>query len=118
MISYIPEYSDSSSRPKLIKRITTDSGEVYDTTIVFENEEERKIVSIEEIYGYLDCLILYIQDSVQNLESVKREDDLPSDGWPLKGSWGEVEWAKSEIFKWWEEVYYREEEEEAPEVAP
>jgi hypothetical protein len=112
MISYISQYTDFSARPKLVKRFTTDGGGYFDTTIVFENAEERSTVSVEEIYEYLGCLMLYIKDCVAESSPLALDEDIPSDGWPIKGPWGEVEWAKMELFHWWEDAYYRNEEDQ------
>lgn len=105
---------DNESRPKLVKRVSTTPP--VDTTVVFENEEERSAFALDTIYEHMGNLVSYISASAQELGVVHRNDELPEDGWHISGGWGEIEWAKDELQKWWEYTYYTEEDEIATET--
>lgn len=109
MIDYSIHHADTSIRPKLLKVFTAESGETFSTVVVFENKEERELVSVEKIYEYLDSLVVYIRHCASVCTPLPLDENVPSDGWPMKGPWGEVEWAKMELFNWWEDAYYRDE---------
>lgn len=107
MISYIFSY-EGSERPKIIKRVLDSNGATVDTVLNFYNEEERKILTVEQTYNHIDNLVQYIKDKSQVISSIKMEEPIPSDGWHFNGGWAEIEWAKEEIFKWWQSVYFGE----------
>lgn len=118
MVDYVIVYEGASSRPKLVKRFISESSETFDATIVFSNEEERASVSVEKIYEYLNALTAYITDCVALVSPLLPSEPVPVSGWPMSGPWGEVEWAKLEIFYWWEDAYYRDEEKPPEEEPP
>jgi hypothetical protein len=111
MIEYIFEY-DGTERPKFIKKVVGSDGTAVSTILNFHNEEERESLSAEQLYSHVDNLIQYIKDRAQTIESVKLDEPPPEDGWHYGGGgWAEISWANEEVLKWWEYVYYREEEE-------
>lgn len=118
MTSYVFEY-DGLQRPKVIKRVELSDNAAVDTVLNFYNEEEKLLLTTEQVYSHLDNLVQYIKDRSVLLSPVALTDPLPSDGWHFGGGgWAEVEWAKEEILKWWEFVYYKDEpegEEQGPE---
>jgi hypothetical protein len=109
MIEYIAVYN-KGSKPRATKRITTDSNEVVDTPISFEFADEVASFSDEAVYDHLNNLVQYIKDTSVNISPVGLTELPPDDGWHLKGGWAEIEWAKEESFKWWNYIYYRDEE--------
>jgi hypothetical protein len=108
MLEYLAVF-DGESRPKLIKRVSTTPP--VDTVVVYENAEERSAFGLETLYGHMDNLTSYISIKAQSLGVVHNYDELPDDGWHISGGWGEVEWAKNELQKWWDYTYYAEEDE-------
>lgn len=112
MIEYLFEYTSlSGQRPQWVKTISNpEGGDPIRTVLNFHNTQERGALSTEQVYQHIDNLIQYIKDVSQGISSVSVEGPIPPDGWHIAGGWGEVEWAKDEIFNWWESVYYQEPE--------
>lgn len=108
MIEYVAVY-DGTNTPRCVKRITLDSGEIVDTPISFEFQEEIKNFSNETIYKHLDNLMQYIKDVSVGITPVPLGEEPPESGWHIKGGWDKIEWAKEESFKWWSYVYFKEE---------
>lgn len=109
-VEYLSVY-DGQSRPRATKRITDDSGQSVDTPIAFEFASEVDNFTVEDVYEHLNNLVAYIKDTSQNLSPIGLDEDIPEDAWHLKGGWGEIHWANEEAFKWWNHIYYRDEEE-------
>jgi hypothetical protein len=107
-MSYQFEYNGPSARPMWVRSITDSDGLEQRVVLNFNNEEERELLTDEEVYLHIDNIIQYIKDVTQGISSVGL-DESTSGGWHFKGNWGEVEWAKDESFKWWESVYYKNE---------
>lgn len=107
MINYIFSY-EGSERPKVIKRVLDSEGTNVDTVLNFYNEDERKALTVEQTYSHIDNLVQYIKDRCQMISSVRVDEPTPSDGWHFNGGWAEIEWAKDEIFRWWQSVYFAE----------
>ena len=97
---------DKTSRPTWQKTLTSSSGETLSVNLVFENEEDRLTLSAEEAYQYIENLIDYIKVKASALSPIYLEESAPGDGWHIKGGWGEIEWAKDEVLKWWSWAYY------------
>lgn len=97
---------DGTSRPAWQKTLSASSGENFVINLVFENEEDRLNLSLEQAYEYINLLVQYIKDISSGISSIAVEDPLPADGWHFNGGWGDVEWAKDEAFKWWNWAYY------------
>ena len=119
-MTYIFAY-DGSSRPAWQKILTASSGETFTVNLVFENLEDRDTLSAEQVYQHIDNLVSYIKDVTTGVSPIYLEDSEPGDGWHLKGGWGEVEWAKDEVLKWWSWAYYNDAfqlEDEAQEEEP
>lgn len=114
-MSYIFEYDGyvdgEPVRPKWIKVITDANAVEQRTVLNFENKEELATLTIAQVYEHLDNLVQYIKDVSQELSPIGIEEQIPKDKWHFKGNWGEIEWARDEAFKWWNLVYYRNEEE-------
>ena len=114
MIRYAFEYNSAVGvtplRPQWVKVITDSDGVDQRTLLNFENKEEFENLSIAEIYTHLDNLVQYIKDISSGLSPIGIDELIPSDGWHFNGNWGEIEWAKDECFKWWQKVYYQNEE--------
>lgn len=110
-MSYSFEYNGPSSRPRWVRTITDADGVVHKIVLNFGNEEERGSLSTAQIYHHLDNLIEYIKDISQEISPIQL-DEKTTDGWHFNGRWGEVEWAKEETLRWWESVYYKDEQDE------
>jgi hypothetical protein len=108
MIEYIAVYN-GADKPRAVKRIVFDSGEIIDTPIAFEFADEVENFSDEEIYEHLKNIVQYIRDTAGKLSPIGLNELTPNDGWHFKGGWGEIEWAKEEALKWWTYIYYRDE---------
>lgn len=106
MTSYVFEY-DGSERPKVIKRVVDANGANVDTALNFYNEADRVSLTAEQLYMHIDNLVQYIKDRALLLSSIALTDAVPDDGWHFGGGgWAEIEWAKEEMQKWWDYVYY------------
>ena len=108
-VEYLSVYT-IGARPVATKRITDASGESIDTPIAFEFASEISQFTEEDVYEHLNNLVLYIRDTSQNLTPVGLDSPVPEDGWHLDGGWGEIEWANNEAFKWWNYIYYKDDE--------
>lgn len=97
---------DGSSRPKWEQNLVAQSGETLVIPLVFENDQQRLELTVEQVYQHIDNLIQYIKDKSSQISSIKMDEETPADGWHFKGGWGEVEWAKDEAFKWWDWAYH------------
>lgn len=115
MIEYIFSY-DGSTRPSCSKKFTASSGETFSVSFGYENEAEREQMTDAQIYEHLDNLLLYIKDKSQMLSVIRLDEENDGDGWHLNGGWAEMMWANEEIFKWWEYVYYRPENDSAEDM--
>jgi len=100
-------------RPRWVKTITDSDGVEQRVILNFENTEERELLTNQEVYVHLNNLVAYIKDVSQGVSPIALDEDTPSDGWHFNGSWGEIEWAKDEVLRWWESVYFKDEEEPA-----
>jgi hypothetical protein len=110
-MSYQFEYDGPSARPRWVKVITDSNGAEQRVFLNFSNDEEREGLTDEEIYAHLDNIVQYIKDVSQGIYPIGLQETA-TDGWHLRGGWGEIEWGKEESFKWWEFVYYRDEPDE------
>lgn len=112
-ISYVAE-SESGLKPKIKKRLTASSGEVLEVQISEFDTEEMKSIGTEVIFSHLRNLVDHIKTLSENI-SITEKDDIDLEPWPVKG-WKEIESINSEIIRWWEFAYYRDEpdEEEEP----
>jgi hypothetical protein len=108
-MSYQFEYDGPSARPKWVRVITDSEGLEHKVFLNFSNEEERKLLTDSQVYIHLNNLVEYIKDTSQLISPIGLEESV-SDGWHFNGKWSEVEWAKDESFKWWESVYYKNEQ--------
>jgi hypothetical protein len=112
-MSYVFEYEGlvdgAYVRPKWLRVITEADGVEHKIVLNFSNESERDTLTTEQVYSHLNNLVQYMKDVSQGASILGPEDKIPSDGWHFNGSWGEVEWAKDESFKWWDSVYYKNE---------
>jgi hypothetical protein len=104
-MTYLFSY-EAGSRPKWTKTYTANSGETFVFDLVFENEEDRLTLSATEAYGHIDNVIQYIKDTSAGISAIGLEDSIPEDGWHFLGGWGEIEWAKEEVYKWWNWAYF------------
>ena len=113
-MSYQFEYDGPLARPKWVRVIADSQGLEQKVFLNFSNEEERELLTSEEVYIHLDNLVQYIKDISQTISPIGL-DESSTDGWHFNGGWSEVEWAKDEAFRWWESVYYKDEpDEEVP----
>jgi hypothetical protein len=115
-MSYLFEYSGPNTRPRWVRVIIDANNENQKIILNFNNDEERASLSDAEVYLHLENLVQYMKDVSQGISPIGL-DDRPTDGWHFNGGWGEVEWAKNECLKWWESVYYKNEEAASPEEA-
>jgi hypothetical protein len=114
-MSYVFEYEGPLARPKWLRVVIDSEGLEQKIVLNFDNNEERELLSNEQVYTHLDNLVQYIKDISQTISPIGL-GEAPTDGWHFNGRWGEVEWAKGETFRWWESVYYKNEpDEEEPE---
>jgi hypothetical protein len=97
---------DGESMPKWVKVLTASSGEELRVSLVYENEEDRLALTVSQAYQHIDNFIQYIKDTTSGMSSIPPEGQLPDDGWPFNGNWGQVERAKEEVLKWWSWAYY------------
>ena len=97
---------DGAERPRWDKTLTAQSGETFTVPMVFENEEDRLTLSVVQAYQHIGNLVAYMKDKTSNIAPIGLDDEIPLDGWHFLGGWGEVEWAKEEVFKWWNWAYY------------
>jgi len=97
-------------RPRWVKTITDSDGVEQRVILNFSNTAELESLTDEEVYVHLENLVSYIKDASRGLSPIALNEDSPLDGWHLKGGWGEIEWAKDEVLRWWESVYYKDEE--------
>jgi hypothetical protein len=116
-VTYLFEYNGPTLRPRWVRVIVDSNNTEQKIFLNFNNVEERKSLSADDVYIHLENLVQYMKDVSQGVSPIGLDDPLSTDGWHFNGGWGEVEWAKNECLKWWEFVYYKDEIEdsEAPE---
>jgi len=102
-----------ADRPRWVKTITDSDGVEQRIILNLGNTEERASLTAQEVYVHLNNLVFYIKDVSQGVSPIALGEDGPSDGWHFNGGWAEIEWAKDEVLRWWESVYYKDEEEPA-----
>lgn len=116
-IDYLSTY-DGESRPQAVKRISSGPDNFVDTPIAFEFANEVDNFTEEDIYAHLENLVKYIQDTSLKLSPIGLEEEIPEDGWHLKGGWAEIQWANDEAFKWWNYIYYKDEQSYSVAIPP
>ena len=107
-MSYQFEYEGPLARPKWVRVIADSEGLEQKIVLNYNNDEERELLTDEQVYVHLDNLVQYMKDVSQNISPIAL-DEIPTDGWHFNGRWSEVEWAKEETLRWWESVYYKDE---------
>lgn len=105
---YIAGY-DGQSPPKLVKRLSAESGEVLEVPLSYANSEEIDKISANVMYDHLRNLIQYIKD-VSSTIYITERDDQQVESWPIK-NWTKIEEAKNQAIEWWQIAYFRDEEE-------
>jgi len=110
-MSYAFEYTGPDKRPQWVRVVAIPGAEDQRIVLNFDNWQEREGLTTDEVYVHLENLVQYMKDISQTISPIGL-GDVPTDGWHFSGKWSEVEWAKDESYKWWESVYYKDEEAE------
>jgi hypothetical protein len=106
MISYEVVYSEGNGRPYLAKKHTIpNSDPILMPLNIYMPDSEVSAIPTESIFSYLDSLVLYIQETSENLKTIQLDEFRGEYHWSMWG-WSEINWAYSEYDTWWKYGYY------------
>ena len=97
---------DGANPPKWEKSFTASSGETFTVPLVFENEDERLMLTAAQIYEHMENMLQFVKDRTQEISLVQLNEPVPNTFWPLHGNYDQIEKTLTEIQKWWQWTYY------------
>lgn len=97
---------DGTNPPRWEKTLTATSGENLSVSLVFENAEDRAMLSAEQVYEHMENMLQFVKDGTQNVSLIKLEDPVPNTYYPVHGNYDRIDETMREIQKWWNWAYY------------
>lgn len=97
---------DGDSLPRWEKTLTASSGESLTVNLVFENKEDRLLLTAEQVYQHMENMLQFVKDRTQDISLVRLDQPAPPKYYPVNGDYDQVESTMREIQKWWNWAYY------------